>query len=120
MKTSIRPALNASTYEELCERIFEVHREVSFCAWNGMEPIVEPKAKPPGAAKRRGLIDAHFGPSAFDTIRARYKKNEVANDDVFDAFAALWTAERFASRQSRTLPETPSVDSAGLPMRIVY
>ncbi len=105
---------------ELCERIFEVHPEVSFCAWNGMESIVEPKAKPPGGAKRRGLIDGHFGGPAFETIRARYKKSVVADDDIYDAFAALWTAERIMSRQSATLPEKPPTDSAGLPMRMVY
>ena len=152
----IRPALNATSYEEacersfaaqgkklprhawaiypkirqldellrkrpeLCERIFEVHPEVSFCAWNGMQPIVEPKAKAPGAAKRRALIDAHFGETAFETIRLKYKRSEVEDDDIFDAFAALWTAERIGNRTSRTLPDKRAPESAGLPMRMVY
>jgi predicted RNase H-like nuclease len=105
---------------ELCERIFEVHPEVSFCAWNGMEPIVEPKKKRPGATKRRALIADHFGPAAFDTIRVRYPKKEVADDDILDAFAALWTAERILRRESGTLPKEAETDSASLPMRMVY
>jgi predicted RNase H-like nuclease len=85
-----------------------------------MQPIVEPKKKAPGAAKRRALIDAHFGPTAFDTIRVRYPRNDVADDDIYDAFAALWTAEGIVRRESRTLPEKPDTDSAGLPMRMAY
>ena len=105
---------------ELCERIFEVHPEVSFCAWNAMQPIVEPKRKAPGAEKRRVLIDAHFGPDAFDTVRSRYQKKDVADDDIYDAFAALWTAERILRREFGTLPGEPEKDSAGLPMRMIY
>lgn len=105
---------------ELCERVFEVHPEVSFCAWNGMEPIVEPKAKAAGAARRRALIDAHFGSTAFEAIRKRYTKTSVQDDDIFDAFAALWTAERISRAESKSLPNQPERDSANLSMRMVY
>lgn len=104
----------------LCEKVYEVHPEVCFCAWNGMQPIVEPKKSAEGAAKRRGLIDAHFGARAYETVRARYRRRDVADDDILDAFAALWTAERIAAGQARTLPDTPTADSEGLPMRMVY
>jgi predicted RNase H-like nuclease len=73
-----------------------------------------------GAGKRRALIDAHFGSAAFETIRGRYQKKDVADDDILDAFAALWTAERIVNRQSATLPQEPQKDSAGLPMQMVY
>lgn len=89
---------------DLCDKIFEVHPEVSFCAWNNMEPIVEPKKKGPGAAKRKALVDAHFGAAAFEAIRGRYTKTDVADDDIYDAFAALWTAERVVRGDSTTLP----------------
>lgn len=109
------------TRPDLCERIFEVHPEVSFCAWNQMEPIVEPKKSARGGEKRVSLIAAHFEPTAFETIRARYKKRDVANDDIYDAFAALWTAERIHSRSAGVLPDdSPPRDSAELPMRMVY
>jgi predicted RNase H-like nuclease len=44
----------------------------------------------------------------------------VADDDILDAFAALWTAERITSGVAVTLPENKPLDSTGLPMRIVY
>jgi predicted RNase H-like nuclease len=108
------------TRPDLRDKIFEVHPEVSFCAWNSMEPIIEPKKSKEGSDKRRSLITQYFRADAFEPIRARYKKGEVANDDIFDAFAALWTAERILNGTSRTLPESPLLDSSGLPMRMVY
>jgi predicted RNase H-like nuclease len=105
---------------ELCERLYEVHPEVSFCAWNSMTALVEPKRSAEGAARRRALIASHFGSSSFDTIRVRYKRRDVGNDDILDAFAALWTAERILKRTSATLPKDPTLDSADLPMRMVY
>ena len=105
---------------ELCATVFEVHPEVSFCAWNSMEAFVEPKKSAEGAARRKNLIAAHFGRSAFDTIRARYKKTHVADDDILDAFAALWTAERILAGTADSLPQEPGMDSAGLLMRMVF
>ncbi|HEX6101246.1 MAG TPA: DUF429 domain-containing protein [Thermoanaerobaculia bacterium] len=105
---------------ELKPKIFEVHPEVSFRAWNQREPIVAPKKSEEGAATRLGLVAGHFGEQAFATIRARYKRRDVADDDILDAFAALWTAERIQNREAETLPPDPPTDSRGLPMRMVY
>jgi predicted RNase H-like nuclease len=104
---------------ELHERIFEVHPEVTFAAWSG-GPIIASKKSTDGFASRHALVRRHFGDDAYDTVRARYKRNEVANDDILDAFAALWTAERIQCRAARSLPPQPPIDSAGMPMRIVY
>jgi predicted RNase H-like nuclease len=103
----------------LRKRVVEVHPEVSFSAWAGA-PIIAGKRTKAGAAERRRLIDRHFGLAAFDTIRGRYLKGQVADDDIADAFAALWTAERIATGEARAIPETPPTDGAGLPMRMVY
>lgn len=43
----------------------------------------------------------------------------MEDDDIFDAFAALWTAERISRGESGSLPEEPVSDSASLPMRMV-
>ena len=107
------------TRPDLRDRIFEVHPEVTFSQWRGT-PIVEPKKSTSGFAIRRALVAEHFSANAYDTVRARYTRREAANDDILDAFAALWTAERIRSGESRTLPAQPPIDSAGLPMRIVY
>ncbi len=44
----------------------------------------------------------------------------IAGVDGYDALAALWTARRIKRGIAETLPEEPSVDERGLPMRIVY
>lgn len=107
------------TRPELNERVHEVHPEVTFAVWNGT-PIVEPKKKKAGFAIRHALVSGHFGPDAFQTIRARYGRGDVADDDILDAFAALWTAERIQRAEARSLPEDPPHDSEGLPMRMMY
>lgn len=103
---------------DLRNRVYEVHPEVSFALWSGA-PIVPGKRTSEGAAIRRALIDAAFGADAFETVRERYKKKEAADDDILDAFAALWTARRIVAGTARTFPDHPPHDSAGLPMRIV-
>lgn len=103
----------------LQEKLIEVHPEVSFAAWAGA-PIIESKKRPAGEARRRTLVDTHFGPTAYEAVRRRYRRGEVANDDILDAFAALWTAERELKQVAQRLPEHPSFDSRGLRMQIVY
>lgn len=103
----------------LCERIVEIHPEVSFCHWNGGVPIVAGKRTPDGAAMRRALLDAHFGANAFTEARRRHSRADVADDDIADAFAALWTAERIVRGESISYPAAQLRDATGLPMRIV-
>jgi predicted RNase H-like nuclease len=106
----------------LQKRIYEVHPEVSFWAWNGTRPMTHRKKTPDGKAERRKLIRRTFGPaahSAIDAIRAEYRASDIGLDDIYDAFAALWTAERILERDAETLPPAPRQDAAGLPMRIV-
>ena len=74
-----------------------------------------------GRLERRRLIDAYFGAVAFDVVRQRHpRRKEVGNDDILDAFAALWTAERIFHHQARAVPEEESRDSQGLRMEIVH
>jgi predicted RNase H-like nuclease len=40
-------------------------------------------------------------------------------DDLYDAFAALWTMRRYRVGRSLTLPATPERDAANLPMQII-
>jgi predicted RNase H-like nuclease len=44
----------------------------------------------------------------------------AAADDVVDALAALWSAERIHAGRAGSLTSPPAVDSAGLPMAIWY
>lgn len=104
---------------DLRSRVFEVHPELTFSTW-AEGPIVAPKRTPEGHAIRRALIDAHFGPAAFDTARQQVNRKHAANDDIADAFASLWTAQRIIRGQCQTVPPDPPFDSHGLPMRMVH
>jgi predicted RNase H-like nuclease len=104
---------------DLRERICEVHPEVTFAAWSG-SPIVASKKSDDGFTTRHALVSGHFGGGAYEKVRARYKRKDVADDDIVDAFAALWTAERIQRNAAGSLPSQAPVDSAAIPMRIVY
>lgn len=97
----------------------EVHPEVCFAGWAG-SPMRHPKKSPEGQQQRRELVAGHFGQQAYETVRQRYPRRQVADDDILDAFAALWTAERVLVGTAITLPAVPPTDRCGLPMEIVY
>ena len=97
-------------HRELRERVFEVHPEVSFAYWNN-GPL-ESKRSEEGLAARRALVTGHFGEIPSPPRGAR-------EDDLLDAFAALWTAERILAGRAQTLGDARP-DLTGLPMRIVY
>ena len=104
---------------ELADRVHEVHPEVSFAAWAG-KVMLHPKRSRDGNAERRQLITNYFGPDAFGRVREQFPVKRVGHDDIADAFAVLWTAERVARGNARTLPATPPLDPHGLRMEIVY
>ncbi|MBV9496328.1 MAG: DUF429 domain-containing protein [Acidobacteria bacterium] len=110
-------ALRASP--ALQERVFEVHPEVTFAFWNGA-PILAKKKRSDGKAIRRQLVEAHFGANAFVDVRKQSTRDEAEEDDILDAFAALFTAERIEAKIATTLPDPPPRDALRLPMRIVF
>ena len=97
-----------------------MHPEVSFRAWNGGVAFAASKKRSDGFAARRALVERHFGADAFTRVRAQWTKSRVADDDVLDAYAALWSAERIARGVAISLPDPPLRDAFGFPMRIVY
>lgn len=97
----------------------EVHPEVCFAGWAGA-PMQYPKKSAEGKWERLRLVTVHFGGGAYEAVRQRHPGREVADDDILDAFAALWTAERVLAGTERTLPTAPPADRCGLPMEIVY
>jgi predicted RNase H-like nuclease len=66
------------------------------------------------------LVASRYGAGAFQQVRDRYPGNVVADDDIVDAFAALWTASRIYDGNASFIPDLPEVDSAGLRMAIAY
>lgn len=104
--------------EELARRVREVHPEVCFLFMNGAKPMPHPKKSLDGAMERLRLLEAHFGP-VYSGLRAAVPTRYVASDDIVDALAALWSAERFRDGTHHTLPDTPSRDRFGLRMEMV-
>lgn len=104
---------------DLRQRLFEVHPEVSFACWQGA-PTLRAKKDARGHEQRRTLIATHYGPEAFASVIAQLNERSVAADDIADAFAALWSAERLLNGTAQRLPSESATDSYGLPMHIWY
>lgn len=109
-------ALRASA--NLRERVFEVHPELSFRAWNCDQPMAHPKKSGFGFLERLELCHGDFGDAA-SRIRQQLPRSSGADDDILDALAILWTARRIHQGRSVTVPTGPSrYDTFGLPMRM--
>jgi predicted RNase H-like nuclease len=104
---------------DLRQRLFEIHPEVSFASWKGT-PTLHAKRDVRGHEQRRALIAGHFGPEAFASVVAQIGARRVTADDIADAFAALWSAERLLAGTAQRLPSGSAIDSYGLPMHIWY
>jgi predicted RNase H-like nuclease len=104
--------------DALQEAVFEVHPERSFCEWNGGTPMAHPKRSGFGFVERLRLADSVYAGEA-QRIRVQVKQSEASDDDILDAIAALWTAERIHRDEARQFPATAPLDAVGLPMRIV-
>ena len=102
---------------ELRTHVREIHPEVCFYAWAG-QPMQHGKRTREGRAERLALVEDHFR-GAFDPIRRQVPNRQAADDDLLDAFAALWTAERIVLGTASTVPAAPLEDRFGLRMEMV-
>jgi predicted RNase H-like nuclease len=96
-------------------RIREVSPEASFRAMAGA-PLATSKRTAAGITDRHQLLEQHG-------IRVGDALNDVRGvgvDDVLDAAAVAWSADRIARDQARCLPDPPELDDAGRPVAIWY
>jgi predicted RNase H-like nuclease len=91
------------------DHVVEVSPECAVRLLLGRVPA--PKRTAGGAAERRDALEAVFGP-----LPARLAGSRP--DDVLDAYAVLWSAERFARGEHVTFGDGAR-DERGLLMRIV-
>lgn len=98
-------------------RILEVHPEVCFAAWNAGKALQHRKSNGSGRAERLSLIDSVWNGEA-ERLWALVRRSGCRHDDLNDAFAALWTARRFARRTAQALPVIPETDEHGIRMVI--
>ncbi len=103
----------------LLDITFEVHPEVSFYHLAGGRAMKQNKKRRPGFEERIRLLEPLYHDAVTLALGDR-KKLGSGVDDILDAFAALWTAERINRGEACSLPANPPVDSNQLPMRIVY
>jgi predicted RNase H-like nuclease len=101
--------------------IRECHPELCFYGLNGGRPMAHYKKEADGLAERLALLDDYFDKSRiiFNAAVDRFKRKDVARDDIVDALAAAVTG--FLSRGDlATLPEVPEIDRRGRPMEMAY
>ena len=84
------------------ERLHEVHPEVSFRAMNNHRPRSYRKKSAGGALERLALLRRHG--IEMDVLQ---EAASAPLDDVFDAGAAAWSAQRIALGIAETLPGSP-------------
>ena len=104
--------------------IFECHPEISFWAMNGRVPMRLPKKSgkslngtKSGSEERRQLLLKNGYSEAFLSTRLGSSK-EYSSDDLLDACAAAWTAERIFLNQAVRFPLEAEFDELGLDMAI--
>ena len=86
--------------------------------WNGGSPVVESKKSFQGMRIRFELVRLHFGEGSPEAIRQKYPSSQVTDDDINDAFAALWTAQRISLGTAEVIPDPPEVGPVGLRMGV--
>lgn len=95
----------------------EVHPELSFSLLAGA-PLPNTKKTAAGRTLRQELVAGYFGAGAYTAVREQFRRSQVGDDDILDAFAALWSAERLMQREAIRLPMEPEFDATGLVMEI--
>ncbi|MCE9558970.1 MAG: DUF429 domain-containing protein [Armatimonadetes bacterium] len=97
----------------IAAKLFEIHPEVSFWAMNGGSDLDFPKKHEFGKLQRRQLLTAEFGADLDERITALgVISSAVAWDDVYDAFAAAWTAKRIALGKAERVTPLLQVDES--------
>jgi len=99
------------------DRIVEVHPELSFFELNEQVPVVAPKRSAEGLAQRVGLLERRWHRDA-GAVVDRSASSDAARDDIVDAMAACWTAERVLAGKAVRVPDDPPRDARGLRMEI--
>ena len=99
--------------------IREVHPELCFWGFNGQHPMKHGKKSTVGQEERLAVLERNWprARAAAAEACARYRRKEVAKDDILDAMAAATTAK---AQVLQRLPKEPPDDSAGLPMQMIW
>jgi predicted RNase H-like nuclease len=102
----------------LQDRVLESHPELCFTMMNAGRAAAHRKKSEAGKAERLALLEQHV-PRSMEAAAVK-RPSGCASDDLIDALAVLWTAERHLRGQALPLPMEPERDQRGLRMEIWY
>ena len=88
-------------------KLYEVHPELSFMAMNGMRVIELGKKTDEGFKMRHKLVKKLFSKFDFEQTRANFKRCDVADDDILDAIAVLWSTQKIVANIASYVPKKP-------------
>ncbi len=97
-------------------RLREGHPEVSFAAMAG-GPVLSRKRDYPGMRERIALLEAEGLPAK--ALVEQLPRGKMATDDVLDAAALCWSADRFVRGIHTNFPPAPLRDEMGIEMSVV-
>jgi predicted RNase H-like nuclease len=109
----------------LQQRVYEAHPELAFRNLAG-QALLSRKKTLEGRTERLQLLGripsplfSHVQP-AYEAVRQRYRRVDLAPDDIVDAMVLVWTAWRIWQGRAICLPPHPVYDTRGLRMDIWY
>lgn len=101
----------------LQDAVREVHPELSYAVWNAGRPMAHRKSRVAGRCERERLIEGRWPGRRADLVE-QLRGSAYKPDDLNDALAALWTAERIQSGDAQVMVGEPARDRLGLKMEI--
>ncbi|HWQ49708.1 MAG TPA: DUF429 domain-containing protein [Methanosarcina sp.] len=102
-------------------KIIETHPEICFWALAG-KSMEYSKKEIEGFSERKKVLQ-EICTSTDEIVQSalsKYRRKDVARDDILDALVASVTAKLAFQRGLKSIPEIPEKDSQGLPMQVVY
>ncbi|MGD8807066.1 MAG: DUF429 domain-containing protein [Chloroflexota bacterium] len=102
-------------------KVHEAHPELLFWALNGRRAMTRRKSRLSGYDERLAVLKRHFEATEAlaEAALSRYRRSEVARDDILDAMVAAVSG--YMSRgQLSAIPADPPCDAYGLAMEMVY
>jgi predicted RNase H-like nuclease len=112
--------IDALMTPEIQSRIKEVHPELCFYALNGNRPLLAGKKSAAGRKVRRELLDTEEYGRIIGDAAQRFKRSQVALDDIHDACVACWSACRIQAGTATRIPHVPPADGGGLVMEMWF
>jgi len=97
--------------------VIEIHPELCFKKMNNDQTLLHSKKTTEGQKERKTLL-AHHGFGTFITQALSLRIKDFATDDLLDACAACWCAQRKALALASQIPSSAPLDIKGLRMEI--